>query len=276
MRTKLLDQAAFHRLAQAGRAPAAAVQRVSVTRGRVVDETRRAIRFCFSDDTVDRMGDRIIASGWDLTEFKRNPVALWAHSSSDPPIGRATNVQVEGNRLMGDIEFAPPETYGFADLIYRLAKGGWVNAVSVGFQPIEYTHSNDPARQGGLDFRRQSLLEISAVPVPANSNAIVQAKRMGRPPGQIARLCNADWRKDAQNDDELPLPDCGRDEDEPCGLIDPSECQIHGGDDPDSRARRKVKALLRKADPPPPVWRGGDRIAARRHAAELGKWLKRR
>jgi|SRR5665213_129817 len=276
MRHKLLDQAAFHRLAQAGRAPAAALQRVIVTRGRVVDEARRAIRFCFSDPTVDRMNDRIFASAWDLRNFFRSPVALWAHDSSQPPIGRAANVGFEGDKLMGDIEYTPPEIYEFGDLIYRLTKDGWINAVSVGFGVQEYTRSNDPARHGGFDFTKVELLEVSAVPVGAQSNALVAAKRMGCSPLQIARLSGG-WRKDAQDDGELALPDCGRDEDEECGLVNSDECIVHGPPEAitAAAARRKVKALLLKADPPPPVWRGGGRIAARRHAAELGKWLKR-
>jgi HK97 family phage prohead protease len=226
VRHKLLDQAAFHRLAQAGTAPAAAVQHVSDTRGRVVDEARRAIRFCYSDDSIDRMGDRIFATGWELEEFKRNSVALFAHDSAQPPIGRATNVQVEGSRLMGDIEFMAADLYPFADLVYRMAKDGWINAVSVGFLPLEWERSNDPARAGGLDFRRQSLLEISAVPVPANSNALTAAKRMGGRPAQLAQLRRGALFDDdaAGDDDEPPLPDCGRDPDEPCGLIDFSEC----------------------------------------------------
>jgi HK97 family phage prohead protease len=272
---RLLDQAAFHRLARAGRAPAAAVQRVSVTRGRVVDEVRRKIRFCFSDDTVDRMNDRIFASAWDLKNFARSPVVLWSHDASQPPIGRASNVRVEGNRLMGDIEFMSAELYPFSDLIYRLAKGGWINSVSVGFLPREWTRSTDPARTGGFDYTRVELLEVSSVPVPAQSNALIEARRMGCPPRQIARLCNAGGRKDAQDDDELPLADCGRDEDQPCGLIDGSECETHGGDDPESRARRKVKALMRSVDrrSAMPEWKWNGNVADfRRHVERLQRW----
>jgi HK97 family phage prohead protease len=126
------------------------------------------------------MNDTIVAAGWDLTDFLANPVALWAHDSSAPPIGGARNVGVEADRLLGDIEFAPPETYAFADTIYRLVLGKFLRAVSVGFLPTRYAFvENDPERGFGIDFLEQALLEISVCPVPANPNALQEARRKG-------------------------------------------------------------------------------------------------
>ena len=145
-----------------------------------VGGVERTLRFCFSDNSVDRMDDTIDAAGWDLTDFNRNPVALWAHNSSAPPIGGARNVGVEGQRLMGDIEFARPETYAFAETIYRLLLDKFIRAVSVGFMPVRYRFAEgNPDRQHGIDFLEQSLLEISVCPVPANPNALAEARRKG-------------------------------------------------------------------------------------------------
>ena len=60
-----------------------------------------------------------------------------------------------------------------------MVKGGFVNSVSVGFQPIEWTLAKDKARPGGIDFKKQKLLEISVVPIPANENAIALARAAG-------------------------------------------------------------------------------------------------
>ena len=126
------------------------------------------------------MGDTIDAAGWDISDFERNPVALWAQDSSQPPIGGARNVLVEGDRLLGDIEFAPPETYEFADTIYRLVLGKFLRAVSVGFMPTKHVFvENQPDRPWGIDFLEQSLLEISVCPVPANPNALQEARAKG-------------------------------------------------------------------------------------------------
>jgi HK97 family phage prohead protease len=157
----------------------AGVFRAQIGRPKAVPGRERTYRFCFSDGSVDRMGDVIDPLGWELGDFNRNPVALFAHDSSAPPIGRASNVIVEGERLMGDIEFAPPEIYGFADTIFKLVGGGYLNAVSVGFLPLDYDWAKDDGRKFGIDFHRQSLLEISVVPVPALPTALIDARAKG-------------------------------------------------------------------------------------------------
>jgi HK97 family phage prohead protease len=173
MTRKFLDIDDLRFALRQGRA-AEPVSRITAGRPRAYDDGTRRIRYCFSDGSVDRMGDTINPNGWDISAFMRNPVALWAHDSSQPPIGRAMNVRVEGSRLMGDIQFAPAEVYPFADQIYKLAMAGYVGSVSVGFMPIDYKWASEPGREGGIDFLKQSLLEISVVPVPANVNALAE------------------------------------------------------------------------------------------------------
>jgi hypothetical protein len=53
------------------------------------------------------------------------------------------NIFVSGDRLMGDIRFAPPEVYEFADTIFKLIDGGFINSVSVGFLPLEFEFADD-------------------------------------------------------------------------------------------------------------------------------------
>ena len=263
--TELMSLAKFRAELQARRNPKGAVLRFSAGDPEDVPDETRTKRFCFSDGSVDRMGDTIDPKGWDLADFTRNPVALWAHDSSAPPIGRARNVTVEGKRLMGDIEFVPPETYAFADTIFRLVDGKFINAVSVGFLPLEYSFvENDPDRGWGIDFKRQTLLEISLCPIPANPNALGDARAKGidtrpliewaeraldgsdrvvLPRNELNRLRKAakeqpmsrrQTRRRAEDDeDDKPEDkaeaDCGRDPDEACGMKDPDECSVHGG-----------------------------------------------
>ena len=59
--------------------------------------------FVMSDETVDRMGDVIRASGWSLSQFKSNPIALFGHEHSFP-IGNWENVKVVGKRLTWYVE----------------------------------------------------------------------------------------------------------------------------------------------------------------------------
>ena len=144
----------------------------------------RQLEIAGSTEDVDRMGDIIKASGWKLGPFKKNPVFMWGHDYNQPPIGRATKVWVdrESKRLMFNVEFADAETYKFADTIYKLYKGGFLHATSVGFIPLEWEGKSEeepnPKWEGNL-FTKQELLELSAVPVPANANALVTARESG-------------------------------------------------------------------------------------------------
>jgi HK97 family phage prohead protease len=148
-------------------------------------EADRVVRFVASDETPDRVGDVIEVAGWNLTTYKRNPVVLWGHDSSNtPPIGKAVNVRrgigpSGKSALLASVEFAPKETHEFADTVYQLTKGGYLNAVSVGFLPRTTKDITDKERQQlgmpsyGLLYTSADLLEISVVSVPANPSALV-------------------------------------------------------------------------------------------------------
>jgi HK97 family phage prohead protease len=179
MTRKLLTVDEFRSGAKDGARPEGTVIRLAVADPLAATDGSRKIRFVFSDGSVDRAGDSIDPAGWDIASFLKNPVALWAHDSYSPPIGRASNVGPAGGKLMGDIEFMPPEISAFADSVYRMVQGGYVKAVSVGFIPLEYSFVNEQDRPFGIDFKRQELLEISVCPVPCNPNALQEARAKG-------------------------------------------------------------------------------------------------
>lgn len=107
---------------------------------------------------------------------------------SQPPIGRAPYPFSDGKRLIGDVEFAV-DSYDFAATVFGLVRAGFIRACSVGFLPLEWSWSNDPARPGGIDFKSQRLLECSICCLPANSNSLLGARSMGidtRPVGRWA------------------------------------------------------------------------------------------
>jgi HK97 family phage prohead protease len=175
---KYVDQHSFREVAARGDAADVAVQRPAhVLRAGAGDS--RVVRFVLSDGSVDRMGDTIDPAGWETDAYLKNPVVLWAHDALAPPIGRMLNVFSDGAQLIGDVEFAAPETYEYADQIYRLLRDGFLKAGSVGFLPIEFDFAKDRDRPLGVDFHRQELLEFSIVPVPANANALAEARAKG-------------------------------------------------------------------------------------------------
>jgi HK97 family phage prohead protease len=139
--------------------------------------TVQGLEFILSDETPDRIGDVISANGWDITNFKRNPIALWNHSANHP-IGRWSNVRVDGGALRGHLELAPKGASARIDEIRALIDAGILQAVSVGFRPLESKLLNEKDPWGGSRYLRQELIETSLVSVPANPNALAVAKAL--------------------------------------------------------------------------------------------------
>ncbi len=176
----LLDIETFRREARGGHTPEGALFKLATTEPEVVGgASSRTRRFIFSDSAVDHSNDRINQGGWDLSVFRRNPVALFSHDSLAPPIGKASNVAVVNDRLVGDIEFASASVYPFANTIFELVKGGFIKAVSVGFLPKDWKFTSDKNRPNGIDFIKQILAEISICAVPCNPNALLEARSLG-------------------------------------------------------------------------------------------------
>lgn len=181
MNKTIVDIAEFRKLALGGSAIPSSVIRLALTGEPTLQADSRTATFVFSDNSVDLYGDTINERGWDTEAFEKNPVALFGHDPSKPEyvVGRAKNLRVEGNRLVGDIEFMEASINPTAEVVYQMVKGGFLNAVSVGFMPLEWVATKDKSRPGGIDFKRQSLMEISIVPLPANQNSLVQARAAG-------------------------------------------------------------------------------------------------
>jgi HK97 family phage prohead protease len=158
-----------------------------VLRHKTHSGTVNGLEFVLSDETPDRMNDIISAQGWDLENFKKNPVALWAHRSDVPPIGKWNNLRVDKGALRGHLELAPKGTSDRIDEIRKLVEAGILQAVSVGFRPLESQprKSDDGKRRLGEIFLRQELIETSLVSVPANPNSLAVAKAMNISPATI-------------------------------------------------------------------------------------------
>lgn len=122
-----------------------------------------------STSSIDRQGESIDQAGWDFANYRKNPVMLWAHNYSELPVGKADAIEVKDGQLVVDGTFASKEANPFADQVRQLYEQGILNAVSVGFIPME--------RQGHI-ITQSELLEISFVPVPANPEALALVRTM--------------------------------------------------------------------------------------------------
>jgi HK97 family phage prohead protease len=140
------------------------------TKAQIVDKDANGQTFTAvaSTSTVDRHGEVVSPEGWDLENFKKNPVLLWSHDHTIPAIGKATKIWVEGigsaAKLMFSGVFQTVTEEGKAAA--QLVAEGILNSFSVGFIPSEMV---------GNTYTEQELLEISLVNVPANPDAMMLA-----------------------------------------------------------------------------------------------------
>jgi hypothetical protein len=125
--------------------------------------------FVASEESADRLGDVIAVDGWDITEFKKNPVFLWSHDHSVPPIGNVPKIWKDGRQLLNSVSWDDEDE--FARLIHGKYDRRVMRAESVGFRALDFK-TNDG---GGINFVKQELLEISAVAIPAHPHAIAKA-----------------------------------------------------------------------------------------------------
>ena len=146
-----------------------------------INKEERQIEFVISTAAEDRYGDVITVSGWDLKMYKQNPVVLFGHVSSVPPIGKAIKTWKDGDALRSIAQFMPADLSAFADSIFRMYLEGYLRAVSVGFRPIKYERILDEEGNPtyAYKFLKQELLEFSAVPIPANPEALIAARQKG-------------------------------------------------------------------------------------------------
>lgn len=132
------------------------------------------VSFVASTATPDRYGDIIDQKGWSLDAYNKNPIVLLNHDSSQLPIGRG-QVQIKNDQLVIDVEFDMDDPR--AAEVARKTQKGFMNAVSVGFQPLqsalraELSKDSPYYGKNGQFFKSAELLEVSIVTIPANGEA---------------------------------------------------------------------------------------------------------
>jgi uncharacterized protein len=136
-----------------------------------VNEQNYTIRAIISSGQPDRQGEIVDQASWNLEEYKKNPVVLWAHDHSQPSIGKAIEIFVNTDGMLeAEIQFAVKE-YAFAETIFKLYTGGYMCAFSVGFVSDNYDEAN-----GFRILKNNTLYEFSAVNVGADALALAKTK----------------------------------------------------------------------------------------------------
>lgn len=148
-----------------------------------LNEEQRSFVAVLSTEAADREKDIIRQAGWELENYLKNPVGLWAHGFRDVPIFKSLMTKVDRKKLIIKPQFTEE-----AEAIFQGFLGGFIKGFSPGFIPketkpimetIEHDDGTVDKRRIGIEFLKQELLEASAVPVPANPEALAYIKSKG-------------------------------------------------------------------------------------------------
>ena len=141
--------------------------------------------FDISNEGLDRHESRILAKGWDLKEWRSNPVIMYLHSANRVPnpdlvVGEGKKVWFEDNTMASRARFdvdgeGSAENVRAQKVLYKV-DNGFLRATSVGFIPVEHGWGE---KDKGEDpevwyHRKQKLTEWSVVPVPSNPGALMR------------------------------------------------------------------------------------------------------
>lgn len=138
----------------------------------------RTLEITGSNELQDRDREVLKANGWETENYLKNPVVLFAHDNHQPPVAKTEEIKVSGEKMIFKIKFPKEGDYPFADTIYKLYRGGFMNASSVGFIPKEWQDGNGEKGAPFRTYTKQELLELSLVPVPSNPMALVHSRSL--------------------------------------------------------------------------------------------------
>lgn len=173
----------------------------------------RQIQFKISTQGEDRDGDILIAAGCDLEQFNKNPQFLGFHNRWDYPLGKVLKCWIDNtDKSVKAIVYFPTleelssnpeqasEKAKQVDFTYYCYKTGMMKAVSVGFRIKEYQNKENNVENNdrGLIITKWELMEFSAVPVPANPDALAEGIKSFDPDGEFLSIF------DIQNKGAIP------------------------------------------------------------------------
>lgn len=139
-----------------------------------------------SNSALNGNGFRVLTSGIDLTQYRRNPILLFMHrrplgDATDQilPLGHVENIEVKDDALYGDVVIEPVDEFG--EKIKKQWENGTLKMVSPCFEEMEW--SEDPqyllSGQRYPTVTKCKLTEVSVVDIGANDDALQLRDRSG-------------------------------------------------------------------------------------------------
>lgn len=138
----------------------------------------RKIRVRISNDGLNSYSTRVLTSGMDIGQYRRNPVLLYMHSRGQV-IGLVKDIRSENDEITGELEF--DEATELSVRCKKQFEFGSLRMVSVSIDVIETSRDPKYLLPGQLyeTVTKSRLNEVSVVDIGANYDAIV-LKREGK------------------------------------------------------------------------------------------------
>jgi hypothetical protein len=159
-----------------------------------------------STESVDRMGEVVVARGMNDSQFQANPLVTLGHAYWMPPVGKSLwRRRVKDGSLVGikaKTQYPPrPDNWPAAetwvpDKVLALVQAGLLQGKSIGFLPTKVhipdekeVRKNGWGEQVSLVIDEWLLLEYACVFLPANQDALVEAVSKGAMPTDFLAAC---------------------------------------------------------------------------------------
>lgn len=190
--------------------------------------------FIASTNELDRDNDRVFPKGIETDNFRKNPLLVWSHNYFDPTaiLGRIKRFKKSRELFKVKPEFREPSERpeDKVALIRDMVEQGFIRAMSIGFIPKEWVENEE----GGFDFKRVELLEVSFVTVPANPGAALGYGAKGLeglelPEGYVT---SKQWMKEHAQGEDDDVEEPAATEDALEGVAGEIEAETEDDDEP--------------------------------------------
>lgn len=142
---------------------------------RIMNKQQQATerRFRLSDSTVNEYGYRLLTSGYQIEEYRKNPIGYYMHQREAGVVVRWDDLKIEDDSITGLAIINMANARG-AQTLSEL-EHGFLNAASVGhIVVLEYSMEKELMLPGqtGPTITKWYNKECSLVDIPGNSNAL--------------------------------------------------------------------------------------------------------
>lgn len=157
-----------------------------------------------TEESPDRLGDVVLASGMDDSHFQLNPIVTLNHAYHQPPVGRSLWRRKARDGALSGVKAKthyPPRPQGWTlsdwppDLAFELVKAGLLRGKSIGFIPLKVRTPTPDEIAKNVAFAKVRyiiqewlLAEYACCYLPMQPNAVVETVSKAVPAAWIELL----------------------------------------------------------------------------------------